>query len=106
MAAHSDPFVLTQRIGRPAGPGGSYGGWAMEGFNWTIFALALAMATLLPAARGKVTMSLSILIFGVATALAGISTTRGSGTRSASSPPSPPSPPSASAGMGDGRHRA
>ena len=70
MAAHSDPFVLTQRFGRPAGPGGSYGGWAMEGFNWTIFALALAMATLLPAARGKVTMSLSILIFGVATALA------------------------------------
>lgn len=92
---------------------GSFGGWAMDGFNWTIFALVLAptMAALLPAAGvvptdanvgwygqisaaiflfgwgcsviwgpiadrfgRKPTMTLSILIFGLATALAGIAT--------------------------------
>ena len=92
---------------------GSYGGWAMDGFNWTIFALVLSpvMTALLPAAGIKATnanvawygeisaaiflfgwgcsviwgpiadrfgrkptMTLSILLFGVATALAGVST--------------------------------
>lgn len=92
---------------------GSFGGWAMDGFNWTIFGLVLAptMTVLLPAAGIKATpsnigwygqisaalfllgwgcsfiwgpiadrfgrkpaMMASILIYGVFTALAGVST--------------------------------
>lgn len=92
---------------------GSFGGWAMDGFNWTIFGLVLAptMAVLLPAAGIKATpenvgwygqisaalflfgwgcsfiwgpiadrygrkpaMMSSILMYGVFTALAGLST--------------------------------
>jgi hypothetical protein len=36
---------------------GSYGGWSLDGFNWTIFALVLTptMATLLPSAEIKAT---------------------------------------------------